>query len=70
MDSTVCCSYLVALSLQEEQDQATRGPQTHTYPGGPAPTQPLPVQGPPQQSAQTNQEWSEYVNTKKQIFNL
>lgn len=52
----------MALSLQEEQNQAVRGPQTHTYPGGPAQTQPQPNEAPPQQSAQTNQEWSEYVN--------
>ena len=52
-------SYLVALSLQEEQDETTRGPQTHVYPGGPDVPQPLTNQTPTQQSAQTNQEWSE-----------
>lgn len=51
--------YLVALSLQEEQDETTRGPQTHVYPGGPDVPQPLPNQAPTQQSAQTNQEWSD-----------
>ena len=49
----------MALSLQEEQDEPTRGPQTHVYPGGPDVPQPLPNQAPTQQSAQTNQEWSE-----------
>lgn len=52
-------SYLVALSLQEEQDETTRGPQTHVYPIRPDVPQPLPNQAPTQESAQTNQEWSE-----------
>ena len=59
----VSCSYLVALSLQEEQDHAARGPQTHVYSGEPTPPppqpQPQPSHAPAQQSAQTDQEWSE-----------
>ena len=52
----ISCSYLVALSLAEE-DHIPGEAQTH--PGGPAHTTPLPSQAPTQQNAQTNQELSE-----------
>lgn len=54
----VCsCSFLVALSLAEEERAPPSG--TQTDPAGPAQPQPLPSQGPTQQSAQSNQEWTE-----------
>lgn len=51
------CSYLVALSLQEEQENAARRPQTH--PEGVSPTQVDARDGPAHQTTQSNQEWSE-----------
>ena len=53
----VPCSYLVALSLQEEQENAARRPQTH--PEGVSPTQVDGRDGPAHQTTQSNQEWSE-----------
>lgn len=49
--------YLVALSLQEEQENAARRPQTH--PEGVSPTQVDARDGPAHQTTQSNQEWSD-----------
>lgn len=52
--------YLIALSLQEEQENAAQRPQTH--PEGVAPAQMDAVDGPAHQTTQTtqsNQEWSD-----------
>lgn len=55
--------YLVALSLQEEQNEAAREPQTQLYPGAAFETPP--TQAPSQKTAQTAQEWSDLQLAKQ-----